>query len=254
MVLIFLLSPIVVIIGASFNPGSLVIFPPTGFSLKWYPQILMHHDLIYGMEISFIIALVVIPISLLLGLFFGYFVVKTNRKYEVILSTYSLSPVYIPQIVFGIAALQFVYLVFSSSGFLQLLIAHIIITVPFAIQILVSGLRQIDPQLEEAAFNLGESRLGVFRRVILPLLKPSIIAAITYIFILSFDNVAVSLFLSTPLLQPFPVVFYESIIQSLINPTLAAFSTLLVILGAVILTLILKTVGLKSLAGMERTT
>ena len=222
--------------------------------MKWYPQILIHHDLIFGMELSILIAVIVIPISLLLGLFFGYFVVKSKRRYEVILSTYSLSPVYIPQIVFGIAALQFVYLVFSSSGFLQLLLAHIIITVPFAVEILVSGLRQIDPQLEEAAFNLGETRLGVFRRVIIPLLRPSIIAAITFIFILSFDNVAVSLFLSTPLLQPFPVVFYESIIQSLINPTLAAFSTLLVILGVVILALIIKTVGLKSLAGLERTT
>ena len=125
----------------------------------------------------------------------------------------------------GIALLQFFSLFRTEPSFWRLVIGHVVVTLPYVVRSVAAVLAGLDRSLEEAAKGLGAGPFTAARLVTLPLIKPGVIAGAVFTFILSFDNVVVSIFLTTPRLVPLPIQIYNYV-ESSAKPIIASISTL----------------------------
>ncbi len=161
-----------------------------------------------------------------------------------------MSPLVLPTIVTGVALLQFYYLINMDAPLTGLLIGHVLITVPYVIRTVGAGLVGMDPAIEEAANSLGAGVARTLLKVTLPAMAPSIMAAMIFVFITSFDQATVSIFLSGPDMMPLPVRIY-SYIDFAVDPMVAAVSTLLIIFAFGIIALLQKLLGLDRALGVD---
>ncbi|NKL39054.1 ABC transporter permease subunit [Rhizobium leguminosarum bv. viciae] len=141
--------------------------------------------------------------------------------------TFLMSPLVLPTVVTGVALLQFYYLIRLDTSLLGLLAAHVLITIPYVLRTVGAGLVGLDPEIEEAAASLGSGERRTLLRVTLPAIAPSIMAAVIFVFITSFDQTTVSIFLADVDLKPLPVLIFNYI-DLAVDPMIAAVSTLLI--------------------------
>ena len=160
-----------------------------------------------------------------------------------------MSPLVLPTIVTGVALLQFYYLIDLDAPFSGLLIGHVLITIPYVIRTVGAGLVGLDPAIEEAANSLGAGGVRTLLRVTLPAIAPSLMAAVIFVFITSFDQATVSIFLAGPGLMPLPVRIY-TYIDFAVDPMVASVSTLLILFAFGIIALLQKLLGLNRVTGM----
>jgi putative spermidine/putrescine transport system permease protein len=139
-----------------------------------------------------------------------------------------MSPLVLPGIVTGIALLQYFTVTGLIRSFPRLVLAHLVICTPYAIRSLTASLHGIDPSIEEASRTLGANRVTTFLRVLLPLLRPGVVAALIFSFVTSFDNVVVSIFLigADTVTLPLRILTY---IEWQFDPSIAAISTVFVL-------------------------
>ena len=161
-----------------------------------------------------------------------------------------ISPLVLPTIITGVALLQMFYLIGANTPLLFLVIGHAVITVPYVVRTVGAGLVGINADIEEAAESLGAGRLKVLLRVTLPAIAPSILASTIFVFIISFDQVTISIFLSGPDLMPLPIRIYNYIDYS-IDPMVAAASTLLILFAFGIVAVLQKLMGIDRAFGAE---
>ena len=154
----------------------------------------------------------------------------------------------LPTIVTGVALLQFYYLIDVDAPLTGLLIGHVLITIPYAVRTVGAGLAGLDPALEEAAETLGAGGWRTLRRVTLPAVAPSMAAAAIFIFITSFDQATVSIFLAAPDMMPLPVRIYNYI-EFAVDPMVAAVSTLLIVFAFGVIAVLQKLLGLNAARG-----
>jgi spermidine/putrescine transport system permease protein len=216
LVVVFLYAPIVILLIFSFNNSSIPAFPLSGFTLHWYYQFLTNPDLQGALENSAIIAALSSVGAVALGILASIALVRHRFRGQGPVSAFLLSPLVIPYLVFGISLL----LLFQAVGFphpighweplMRVVIGHIVISLPYTILVLMPRLLQIDVSLEEAACDLGASRLRTFRSVTLPLLLPAVVSAYLIAFTTSFDEYAVASFVKGTI-QTFPVYLYAAL-------------------------------------------
>ncbi len=234
LVLIFLILPNLVVIPISFNPTSVLAFPPTGFSLKWYARYAELPGWIDATFVSFLVAILTTVTSVTLGSLAAYALVRGDFPGKRILNALILLPIIVPTLVTAVA----VFLIFSrlrlSGTIIGFVIAHSVLAIPFVVTIMVAALRAIDPAFENAARGLGATRLQALRLVTLPMALPGIVSAALFSFLVSFDELLIALFLSSPRLATLPKKLWDGI-RLEIEPTLAAVSTLLVTLSIAVL-------------------
>lgn len=243
LVVLFILGPLVVIIGGSFTTTPYVAFPPHGFTLRWYQQLLGRHDflesfvdsLLLGAAATIGAALIGTPTALAL---------RFGRKGRAILRSFVMAPLTLPTIVTGVALLQFFYAVDLRIPIIGLLAGHVLITLPYFIRTVGAGLESLDPEIEEAAESLGASAWRTLIRVTLPAIAPSIFAGMIFVFITSFDQVTISIFLSSPGLMPLPIRIY-SYIEFAIDPMLAAVSTVLILMAFAVVAALQRILGIE---------
>jgi ABC-type spermidine/putrescine transport system permease subunit II len=170
-------------------------------------------------------------LALLLGTALSVGLVRHRLPGAGILRLMALSPLVLPEVLFGLAVLQFsaMYL-HQNPGLLTLLLAHIVLVLPFVVQMVSAALGGLNREKEDAAATLGASPMRVFWHVTMPGIATGLSSAGLLAFIFSFDNVAVSLFLSSPGRVTLPVQLYEQATFSS-DPSLAAVSTILIIIG-----------------------
>lgn len=233
---IFSLAPLVVIVGASVTRSTVVNFPPHGFTLRWYREVIHNGAVVGYFENSLILGAVSATITVVLSLVAAYALIRyvwwANDIFEVILQ----SPLLLPSIVTGLAISQ----TLSATGYLgswpQLIIGHVILTFPFGLRAVMASLRGVDRSLEEAASVLGGGPLMRVRRILLPLSMPGIVAGWLFAFVVSLDNVTISLWMVGPEVNVFPVWLF-SYVQSSSNPlpiAAASLSVIVTIVAAVI--------------------
>ena len=234
LVLVFLILPNLVVIPMSFNPTSVLAFPPTGFSLKWYARYAELPGWIDSTLVSFLVAFLTTLISVSIGSLAAYSLVRGDFPGKRFLNALILLPIIVPTLVTAVA----VFLAFSKfrlTGSIQgFVIAHSILAIPFVVTIMSASLRGIDPAFENAARGLGATRLQALRKVTLPMVFPGMISAALFAFLVSFDELLIALFLSSPRLATLPKKLWDGI-RLEIEPTLAAVSTLLVVLSIAVL-------------------
>ncbi len=229
----FLLLPLAVIVPVSFSAADHLVFPPPGFSLRWYAAYLDDAVWIGATLRSFAIAAAATVLATVLGTMLAFSIVRGRYPGRAIVAHIATAPLVIPTIVYSIA----VYSLFSAMKLIGqwhgIALAHAVHALPFVVIIVGAALRTVDPVQEQAAMGLGASRLGAVWRVTLPQLRPSLVSAAFLAFITSFDELVIAMFLGGTSVT-LPKKMFDNI-QLEIEPTVAAVSVLQIALAALAL-------------------
>jgi putative spermidine/putrescine transport system permease protein len=244
----FLLAPVVLVVPMSFSADAFLGWPPSGWSLRWYAA--LPHQAVLGQAFrtSLLLGAIVTVLSLLIALAAALPLARGRFRGQQALSALLTAPLLLPTIVLGLAVLM----VFVTRGLIGswsgLILAHLLVTLPYALRLLVTGLSTLPPALEDAAASLGAPPLQVLLRITLPLMSPALVAAGAIVFLLSFDEVVVSLFVVGPRLTTLPVALYHYI-ESHSDPLVASVSVLMIVGTLVLVALLDRTVGLRRAVG-----
>lgn len=248
LVCLMVISPFLVIIPVSFTSVRYLSFPPQGFSLQWYQKILDRPEFIDAFFFSLRLAAVTAVVATLIGTLAALAIHKYNIPGKGALTTLLLSPLTVPSIIIGIAALLFFTKVGLGGSFTGLLLAHILIAVPYVVRLTLTGLSSFDYTLERAAYIMGAKPFNVFWDITLPLLRPAILSGLIFSFLTSFDNVTVSLFLVAPDTTTLPLAIF-SYMQETLDPLVASISSVVILLSLVFIFLLERVYGLDRLFG-----
>ncbi|MFN8592617.1 MAG: ABC transporter permease [Thermomicrobiales bacterium] len=232
LIYIFVLAPAVVVIGSAFTTTTYITFPPEGFTLDWFTQLFQLENFRGGFLLSVRIAALTTLIDLILGLLAAYALVRFRYRGQNGVRMALLVPALTPSLLIGFALLNFSIRSGIPSSF-ALLMGHVLITLPLAIVIITQSLERLDHDLENAALSLGAHELETFRFVVFPAIRPGLTAAGTFAFLLSFDQLPISLILKDVAQGTFPVELFNYIRYE-INPVLSAVSTLFIVINLVL--------------------
>lgn len=222
-VLVFIFSPIVFSVIFSFNSDRFPTIPLGSFTTHWYDTILADPDVWQAALNSLIGSASVAVLATTLGFCTAYSDYRFNFRFKGAYLALVLLPPTIPLIIMALAMLAWFSKIGISGELYAVIIAHTVLTAPFAMAIIRIRLNQIDPSLEAAAWNLGASQWRTIREVILPFCRPAILSSACLTAAVSFDEFAVSWFVSG-LNKTVPVVILE-IVQGNIDPQVNAIGT-----------------------------
>ncbi|MCP4046416.1 MAG: ABC transporter permease [Gammaproteobacteria bacterium] len=194
--LVFLYLPVLLLPLFSFNDGTIIAFPLQGFTLKWYGQLGQQDTLIKALGNSLIVGGVTAVFSTAMGLFAARAFVRYRFKGKELSEGLVMLPLVIPGIIVASSMLVLFISIGLRPSLTTIILGHTFVALPFAVSIMKSSFDQFDQSLEEAAFDLGESVIGTFRRVTLPIVLPGIVASLLMTFTVSFDEFVLAFFLS----------------------------------------------------------
>jgi putative spermidine/putrescine transport system permease protein len=245
----FLLIPSLVAIVLSFDARDFLgPFPPSAFSLRWYSALFANDAYLDGLKVSLQIGLAATFVSVVAG---GMAAIALDR-YRVpgrdVIEALLLSPKFIPTIVVGFSLLGLLSLLGIRDGWWRLFAGHVVITLPFTVRATLAALVGIRPTLVEAATSLGAREARALADIVLPLARTGIASGALFAFVLSFDEVAVSLFLSDPFTTTLPVALVAEMRANL-NLTIASVSTIFVVLTVALIIALDRLVGLDRVLG-----
>jgi spermidine/putrescine transport system permease protein len=193
--LLFLYIPVLFLPVFSFNDSIFVTFPLKGFTTKWYEQAFADEDMLRALYASLQVGAVASVTATILGLLGAKAVTRYRMPGQGLVTGLIMLPLFIPEIMLGIALLILVNTLFIPLGLFTITIGHIMLCTPFAMAVLTSRLDGFDKSLEEASMDLGETPWMTFWRVTFPLVAPGIISSLLLSFIVSFDEFLLSFFL-----------------------------------------------------------
>ncbi len=244
----FILIPIAIVLAVSFSADNYIVFPPSGWSLRWYATLLDTPSLFEAFRVSVMLAALVTVLALACGMPAAFLIARHEFRGRDALFGFFTAPLLLPTLVLALALL----LAFHPWGLAAtvpgLVLAHLTVTLPFVIRILTTAFANLTPDVEDAAATLGARPLTVFRRVTLPLVMPGLIAATALAFLLSFDETVISLFISGPRLQTLPVAVYHYV-ERRTDPAIAALSAVMITGSIAIVVLVERMVGLMRAVG-----
>ena len=249
---VFLLLPTVIVVLAAFNGGEYLHFPPDGFSLKWFSKLFATEQMMESFYFSLKLALAASVSSTLIGLGAALYVVRYSGRLASILRPYMLSPLMLPSILTGLALMVSFYSIgVGGKTFFGLYAGHTLITTPYVFLVVSSVLYNFDYSMEEAARNLGATRLQTFFYVTLPHIKNGIIGSGVFAFISSFDQFPLSLLLTGPGYSTLPVQMFDYL-RFEFDPVAAAIATINIVLAYGMMFLMEHSIGLKTLYGGKK--
>lgn len=230
--LLYVLLPLVVVVGSALGETNYLAFPPHGLTLRWFVAALADPRYFAAFTTSLGVASVSTILALLLGLPAAHALARYRFPGRQAVETAIMMPLVLPALVLSIA----LTLLFSRVGFTagtpRLIVAHVMLCAPYVVRVALPVIQRLDVALEEAAGSLGASPLATFGLVVLPAIRPGAIAAATLAFVVSFDEIDLAIFLADPGAPTLPVVIYSAV-QLGIEPTVGAVSALLVLLATV---------------------
>ncbi|HEY1366727.1 MAG TPA: ABC transporter permease [Gaiellaceae bacterium] len=240
LVLVFMAAPLVIVVVNSFNKSPYSRWPPEGFSTEWFGTVFHHHPFYTGLYNSLKVGAGATVIALVLGSMAAYALTRYRIRGRRVIETGYFAPLTVPRVAIGFALFA-LYITWHTNlyGTIRgLIIAHVLLVLPFVVAIFVSTMGSIDPVYEEAARDLGAGRVRTFVKVTLPQMQTGLVVAALFAFITSFDELEMSIFLVRPQTDTLPVTMFLYLEQEQ-TPALAALSTLLIAitLGLVLLAL-----------------
>jgi putative spermidine/putrescine transport system permease protein len=241
--LVFLALPTLVVLAASFTPGSIIAFPPDGLSFRWYAALLDKPDFLRALWRSLLVGLVCTALALPIGTLSALALARFRLRGATMLQVYLLLPFTIPLVVSGIGLM----LVFGQLGLLGRVwpvgVAACVINLPFMIWAVAAAVNHLDPDLEHAAMSCGAPPTHAFVTVTLPAVMPGVLTGGLVMLILAVNEFLVSLMLVDARTVTLPVLVYNAI-RSIITPDLAAVSVVYVVLALAAIALLDRLVGL----------
>ena len=251
-VYIFSLGPILITAAVSFNETNRSLFPPRGWSIRWWERALdpeWLEPLWFSVKLGTITAF----LSTVLALPLAFALQRYRFPGREALIALALGPLMLPALVTGVGLLQmFQYFGWREHiGFGALVVGHLVICVPFAVRTVSISLQTLPPNVELAAASLGATRGQVLRHVVFPLIKSGLVAGAVFAFIHSFTDVNLSLFLASPGEQPITVKIL-AFLEFGFAPTLAAVSVITLIVPLVLVAIVERVTGLGDFLYGER--
>jgi putative spermidine/putrescine transport system permease protein len=246
-VVLYLALPLFVVIAISFTTTEYLKFPPQGWTLRWYRNVVGDATFIDAFVVSGQLAAAATAAALLLGVPAALVFARKPFPGSRVLSATFLSPLILPTIVLGAAVLQYASALGFARSFWALFVGHVVLVTPYVMRTALASLSGVEPALEEAAQDLGATPTTTFFLITLPQIKPGIIAGALFAFINSWINVEVSIFNSTAQLVTIPVKLFNYI-QFNIDPTLAAVSAVTIYIAILAVAAIDLTVGIEKAA------
>lgn len=235
-----MLLPVLFVAWSAFYDSTFLTFPPPGYTLRWFEAALTREAFVSGMWTSAKVALMASCIGVVIGTAASLVLQRSRMLGTQLLQTLLVSPLMVPNIVLGIALYLFFIAIADrvgldlSQGLAGLTLAHTLLTLPWSVRLVSANLVGLNRSLEEASMNLGASPAKTFFLVTLPQLRAGMIAAVLFSFIISFENLEISLFLVGPGSSTFPIALMQYL-EFNMDPTVAAASTLQVVLIATLL-------------------
>ena len=236
-VMMFLYVPILVLIFFSFNDTkSKTVF--TGFTFDWYLKLFNNGMIISSLRNTLIIAIIASVVATILGTAAAIGINRMRKTPKSVVMNITNIPIINPEIVTGVS-LMLLFAFFAARihfefGFITLLIAHITFDVPYVILNVLPKLKQMNPNLYEAAQDLGCNPAQAFFKVILPEIMPGVLSGFLMAFVFSLDDFIISLFTTGPTFQTLPVTIY-SMTRRRVSPQINALSTIIFIVVAIVL-------------------
>ncbi len=243
---LFILGPIVLVVVVSFTSASFIAFPLEGYSWRWYQRIIEYRPFLDSLLVSIKLAIASAAAGVLIGVPGALALARSPGRLAAGLSAFLLAPISIPAVVLGFSLLYFLSTLIHGVSFLSLLIAHTVLAIPYITRTVLSVYRSMSPDLEEAAAVLGGNRWQVLRHVTLPLVKPGIFAGAVFAVLTSLDNLPISFFFGTATTNTLPVVML-SYMQNQFDPSIAAISTVQMLLSVLVLLLVNRYYGIAKL-------
>ena len=236
--IILIAVPLILTLYLSVFDEKLILFPPRGYTLDWYPAILPN----FGSAILTSLELGVASVigSLLLGVPAGIGLARHRFRGRGVIATLLLAPLTVPGIALGLAIYVALVAVDEQLGsavtgsMIGLVLAHIMITTPWVVRLCLASLTNHDRAAEEAAASLGANPLTVIWRVTLPAMRTGIIAAALFAFVISFENLELALFLTSPGVTTLPVAVLQYL-EYHIDPLVSAVAVAQIVAVAVLL-------------------
>jgi putative spermidine/putrescine transport system permease protein len=251
LVVAFMLAPLIVVCLVAFTPTDTLAVPWGDYSLRWFRAVFDHGDLVQSFWNSLVVAALAATFSVLLAIPAGLAIARYDFPGRQAINGLLMSPLIVPHLVLGVAMLRLFALLDVRGSSLWLTLAHVVIVTPYALRLMVTALAGMDGSVEHAAQSLGASRWTVFRRITLPLMLPGVTGGWMLAFINSFDEVTMSIFITSPQTVTLPVRMYMLATES-IDPMMAAVSALIVALTAAVMLLLDRLYGLdKVLVGQR---
>jgi putative spermidine/putrescine transport system permease protein len=241
--IIFLVGPSLVVVLTSLTASQSLKFPPDGFSLRWYMALLDAAQMRQAAWTSLVVAFWTTVLSAVLGTAAAIAIARAQHRWARGLDLLFMSPLLIPGLAFGFAALVFVYKLGLRPNIPFLILGHVIVCVPFVLRTTLATLTQLDMALLDASASLGAGRWMTFRRVTLPLIGRGIGAGSFLAFMASFDNIPVSLFLADERTEVLPMHLWQQI-ETNLDVRTAAASGLIIALTLVLMLLTERFAGL----------
>lgn len=235
LLLVFFYAPILFMIIFSFNSSkSLTHF--TGFSLRWYEAMLKNHGMMESLYVTIIIALLATIISTIIGTITAIGLSKSKKVLRAFVSQVNDFPIMNPEIVTAIG-LMLLFITFQiEKGFVTLLLAHIAFCIPYVILSIMPKIKSLDPNLADAAMDLGATPWQALVKVIVPQIMPGIVSGALIAFTMSFDDFVISYFVTGHGVKNLSIMVYT--MSKRINPSVNAISTLVVLLITITLTIV----------------
>ena len=247
LVFLFLVGPLVIVVGAALSDTTFLTFPPQGLSLRWFQNIFEIDAFRRTILTSLQVAVLSTFVALLIGIPASYAMSRYRIQLPGWLSTLFVLPVLVPELVLGFSLLKNLAFQFNAPIFLSLIIGHTILILPYVIRVISASLASFDFSIEEAAISLGSPPLKTFFTVLLPNVRSGVIAAFILAFITSVNDVSISIFLTGPGISTLPIQLLAHM-EQFFDPTVASVSVLLMVLTVAVMAIVERTLGLTFLA------
>ncbi len=237
----YLLAPLAIVVIISFSSAPFLQFPPPGLSLRWYENLFADAGWTSALLVSIEVLVPSALLATVLGTAAAYALIRGSVPGAALIQACLMLPLVVPGIITA-AALFGVFRGLGLNGTLTgLVIGHTVLTLPYVVATVSAALRSLDPRLEAAALTLGAHPWTAFRRVTLPLLAPGVLSGLLFAMVVSFDELIVSLFVSTARVRPVPVQMWSNL-RGDFDPTIAAIATIcfLFALAALLLDAVLR--------------
>lgn len=244
LVLLFVIAPLLIAIALSFSDTPFVTFPPRGFTLHWYTDVLTDPEFIESATFSVELALAATMAALILGIPAAMAIARHRFVGRSLLEATLLSPLVFPVLIIGLALLHFFAAMGMQAAATNLFVGHVLITLPYVVRTVSASLQLMDRSLEEAALTLGANRWRTFRRVTLPEIAPGLTAGALFAFMVSLDNFPISMWLADARSNPLPMLVFQRMTR-MFDPSVAAMSSLMILIGAIAVVVLEKLVGLR---------
>lgn len=234
--MVFLYAPVILLPLFAFNNSTIIAFPLTGFTTEWFVDLWFNDTLHVALWNSAQVATVTALLSTLLGAFAARAAARFAFPAKTGIMGLIMLPLVLPEIIIAVALLIMLNQLGLSLSLWTVVAGHVLICTPFAIAILSSAYRGLDRELEEASFDLGETRWGTFRRVTLPLVLPGVVSSLLITFTISLDEFIIAFFL-TGTDVTLPVYIWSQLRFPAKLPSVMALGTILLVVSVLMLIL-----------------